>query len=78
MSESTPLRGRRVVSIRCGVEGHGRCELKQDAAPPSRGREKRGWIAEAIEEARDAFDALPPDLREAALRSGTRATMESE
>lgn len=37
--------------------------------------EKRGWIRDALEEARDAANALPPDIREAALRSGTRHTV---
>jgi hypothetical protein len=69
------MRGKRVVKVRCPVEGHARCEVTNFATPPDRTVEKRGWITEAIEEARQACEDMPPDILEAALRSGTAATV---
>lgn len=74
MSESSPMRGKRVQKIRCSVEGHAQCEVVRFAGPRGRTTEKRDWITEAIEDARERAEQLPPDIRDAALRSGTRST----
>jgi len=75
MSEVSPMRGKRVVKVRCPVEGHSRCEVVGFATPPERTVEKRNWMVDAIEDAYMDVESLPLGIHEVALRSGTRATM---
>lgn len=64
------MMGRIIDSVPCNCccDGHRHSGSR-------RAQEKEDWIAEALEDAREKCEAMPPEILEAALRSGTRATV---